>query len=95
MRQLVFDDYSFTKSDEEGCYIQALYDEASGAFVEGDKPSLQAAYSAEAPFAGTAGNVPTIFTAVLNKKGKATAISDTGYFLSRVQGALSILRAVK
>ena len=90
--QMVFDDYSFTKSDAEGCYIQALYDEASGAFVEGDKPSLQKLYSAEAPFCGGEGNTPTIFTALLCKKGKQSAVSDPKYFLSGVQRALKVLR---
>jgi len=92
-KQLVFDDYSFTKSDAEACYIQALYEEETGAFVEGDKPSLQARYSAEPPFAGAAGNAPIIYTALLCKKGiRATAVSDVGYFLVRVQSALKILR---
>jgi hypothetical protein len=93
VKQLMFDDYSFTKSDAEACYIQAPYDEASGAFLDGDKASLQQRYSAEAPFAGAEGNEPIIFTAVLNKKGKPSAVSDTDYFLSRVQGALKLLRA--
>lgn len=53
---------------------------------------MQALYSAEPPFAGAVGNTPTIFTALLNKKGKASAVSDKKYFLSRVQAALKILR---
>jgi hypothetical protein len=93
--QMVFDDYSFTKGDAEGTYIQALYDEATGAFIDGDKPTLQARFSAEAPFAGAEGNTPAIFTALLNKKGKASAVSDLGYFLERVQRALAVLRKVR
>ena len=39
--QLIFDDYSFTKSDAEGTYIQALYT-PEGALIDGDKPTVEA-----------------------------------------------------
>ena len=76
--QLIFDDYSFTKGDAEGTYIQALYT-PEGALIDGDKPTLQAKLSGEKPFAGAAGNSPLIFTALLNKKGKPSAVCSWKY----------------
>lgn len=52
----------------------------------------QARFSAESPFAGAEGNQPLIFTAVLNKKGKPSAISERNYFVTRVQRSLDQLR---
>ena len=87
--QLIFDDYSFTKGEEQGTYIQALFDR-DGAFIDGTKSELQRQFSGEEGFAGGEGNVPAIFTVVLNKKGaKSTAVSDDSYFVSRVQAALA------
>ena len=88
--QLIFDDYSFTKGDAEGTYIQALYT-PEGALIDGDKPTLQAKLSGEKPFAGTAGNSPLIFTALLNKKGKPSAVSEPEYFVERVTRSLALL----
>ena len=88
--QLIFDDYSFTKSDAEGTYIQALYT-PEGALIDGDKPTLQAKLSGEKPFAGAAGNSPLIFTALLNKKGKPSAVSEPEYFVERVTRSLALL----
>ena len=88
--QLIFDDYSFTKSDAEGTYIQALYT-PEGALIDGDKPTLQAKLSGEKPFAGAAGNSPLIFTALLNKKGKPSAVSEPEYFVERVKRSLALL----
>ena len=88
--QLIFDDYSFTKGDAEGTYIQALYT-PEGALIDGDKPTLQAKLSGEKPFAGAAGNSPLIFTALLNKKGKPSAVSEPEYFVERVTRSLALL----
>ena len=88
--QLIFDDYSFTKGDAEGTYIQALYT-PEGALIDGDKPTLQAKLSGEKPFAGAAGNSPLIFTALLNKKGKPSAVSEPEYFVERVKRSLALL----
>ncbi len=90
VRQLCFDDYSFTKAEEAmGTYIYSLYD-ASGKPIDGTKSELQAKFSAEPAFRGKDGNIPTIFTAVLNKKGKSdTAVENNEYFVERVQAALS------
>jgi len=88
--QLMFDDYSFTKSDAESAYIEALYT-PDGRLIDGDKPTLQAKISGEEPFAGAPGNTPLIFTALLNKKGKKTAVSDPEYFVERVTNSLKIL----
>jgi len=81
--QMFFDDYSFTKSDAEGTYIVAPYDNDMK-FIDGDKTSLKAHLGADGDTSGV--KSPTIFTAVLNKKGKEdTAVMNPQYFISRVQ----------
>ena len=42
-------------------------------------------------FAGAAGNSPLIFTALLNKKGKPSAVSEPEYFVERVTRSLALL----
>jgi hypothetical protein len=88
-RHLCFDDYSFTKTEEDmGTYIYSLYD-AAGKPIDGTRAELQALYSAEPAFRKLAGNVPTIFTAVLNKKGVTdTAVDNKEYFVQRLSAAL-------
>ena len=54
-------------------------DEQTAGFVEGTKPTLQASFSAEPPFAGAPDNTPMIFTALLSKKGQPSAIADPLY----------------
>lgn len=115
---MAFDDYSFTKPEDMGTYIFALFDH-TGQRVTGTRPSslpppsglcesiltctprcahchagtkseLQARYSAEPEFDGVEGNVPTLFTVVLNKRGQQdTAVGNLNYFLQRVQRVLS------
>ena len=43
------------------------------------------------PFAGAAGNSPLIFTALWNKKGKPSAVSEPEYFVERVTRSLALL----
>jgi len=90
-RHLCFDDYSFTKKEEDmGTYIYSLYDSA-GQPIVGTKAELQARHSAEPAFRGLAGNIPSIFTAVLNKKGVTdTAVDNKEYFVQRLSAALGI-----
>ena len=87
--QVCFDDYTFTKGDAEGTYIWALL-AADGTAVRGTKGELQQRFSAEPDFAGKPGNVPMLFTALLNKKGvQDTAVMNNEYFASRFASALS------
>jgi hypothetical protein len=91
VRQVCFDDYSFTKADEAmGTYIYSIYG-ADGKAVEGTKSELQAQFSAEPEFRGKDGNVPSIFTALLNKKGETdTAVENKEYFVERLSAALGL-----
>jgi hypothetical protein len=62
--------------------------------LKGSKSELQALYSAEPAFADASAyphNLPSVFTAVLNKKGQSdTAILNEEYYVQRVKAALKL-----
>ena len=88
MPQLFFDDYIFTKSDKEGTYITALYDE-DGNFIDGTAAQLKERYSADMQYANVPGNQPVLFTALLNKKDvEDCAVNNTNYYKSRVSNVM-------
>jgi len=62
-----------------GTYIYSLYS-PDGSAIDGTRSELQAKFSAEAPFAGSEGNVPMMYTALLNKKGvEDTVVRNNEY----------------
>jgi hypothetical protein len=91
--QLFFDDYIFTKKEEGmGTYITALYDSQGRSLMGGDKASLQAKFSADAPFIDQPGNQPMLYTALLNQKGcEDCAVNSKDYFKVRVETVMKKL----